>query len=92
MHRKKVNYNLIIDTSSDKSLIAISEGRNVKDFYIWDANYRQSETLLLKIKKLLHKNKINLKDLTGIIVNKGPGSFTGLRVGIATAKDRKSVV
>jgi len=45
-----------------------------------------SEVLLPLIVKLLKSQKINLADLTGIEVEKGPGSFTGLRVGAAVAQ------
>ncbi len=45
----------------------------------------QSEELLPEIDKLLAKNKVKLKDLKGIIVVCGPGSYTGLRVGISAA-------
>ncbi len=46
---------------------------------------KRSENLLLKIDKLLKENNVSLKDLKTIVVNQGPGSFTGLRVGISTA-------
>lgn len=76
---------LLIDTSQDKTVIALSKEEKIIDKKIWQAQYRQSETLLPAIDQLLKKNKLALKDLIGIIVNSGPGSYTGLRVGIATA-------
>ncbi len=45
----------------------------------------QAEKLLPAIEKLLQKNKVKLKDLTKIVVQNGHGSFTALRLGIATA-------
>ena len=45
----------------------------------------KSQNLLPLIDKILKKYKIDLRDLTGIKVNTGPGSFTGLRVGAAVA-------
>lgn len=44
-----------------------------------------SDGILQNIDKLLKKSKTKLSDLKGIFVIKGPGSFTGLRVGIAVA-------
>jgi tRNA threonylcarbamoyl adenosine modification protein YeaZ len=49
------------------------------------ANRAHAEKLLPEIEKLLRKNKIKLKDISGIeVVNQG-GSFTSLRIGVATA-------
>lgn len=47
---------------------------------------KTSECLLPQIDKLLKKNKIKLDGLDAICVCVGPGSFTGIRVGIATVK------
>jgi tRNA threonylcarbamoyladenosine biosynthesis protein TsaB len=44
-----------------------------------------SQVLLPQIAKLLKKHHLNVKDLTGVEVNVGPGSFTGTRVGVAIA-------
>ncbi len=44
-----------------------------------------SETLLSLIDKALSENKLNKNDLTALIVYPGPGSYTGLRIGITTA-------
>ncbi|TSC91481.1 MAG: putative protease [Candidatus Berkelbacteria bacterium Licking1014_96] len=52
---------------------------------VWRARTHQSEELLPAIDKLLKKNKVKTEDLGLIVVNIGPGSFTGTRVGVATA-------
>lgn len=44
-----------------------------------------SETLLSFIDKALSENKLNKNDLTALIAYHGPGSYTGLRIGITTA-------
>ena len=44
-----------------------------------------SQVLLPMIVKILKKNELNLKDLTAVEVNPGPGSFTGTRVGVSVA-------
>lgn len=76
---------LFIDTTENLTTIALGEGGKLIDLYTWDADMAQSEQLLPEIDKLLAKNKVKLKDLKGIIVVCGPGSYTGLRVGISTA-------
>jgi len=57
----------------------------ITDKKVWRAETHQSEELLPEIDKLLKKNKVLPKNLGLIIVNIGPGSFTGTRVGVATA-------
>lgn len=44
-----------------------------------------SRELLARIEKRLEANKAGLEDITGIIAYKGPGSFTGLRMGLTVA-------
>ena len=45
----------------------------------------QSADLLISIDQILKKEKISLEDLKAVIVNRGPGSFTGTRVGVTVA-------
>ena len=76
---------LIINTiNNDKFLIALSKGDELIKKTI-PAKYKQTERLLPAVHESLNKNKIHLKNLKGIIVAKGPGSFTALRVGVVTA-------
>ena len=72
----------------DEIILALADGKgqilvkkNIK------AKYKQSEKLLLNIDKILKILKIlkDIKDIKGIMVVKGPGSFTALRIGLATA-------
>jgi len=48
--------------------------------------YRHSQELLPAIAALVERTGLQLADLAGIVVGTGPGAFTGLRVGLATAK------
>jgi tRNA threonylcarbamoyl adenosine modification protein YeaZ len=52
----------------------------------WPAGYRHGETLLPVVAGLLDRRGIARSSLAAIVVGTGPGAFTGLRVGIATAK------
>lgn len=49
----------------------------------WQAHRELSDTIHLKIKQMLDKSSIELKDLKGLVYYIGPGSFTGLRIGAA---------
>jgi hypothetical protein len=78
---------LAIDTATTHAVVALGtadgsllEGRS------WLAGYRHGEELLARLEALLGDNGVRTADLGGIAVGTGPGAFTGLRVGIATAK------
>ncbi len=72
---------LYIDTSDNqKTIVALDNDRLGKPTGI-----DKSQQVLILIDELLKKKKKTLKDLTEIEVKTGPGSFTGLRVGVAVA-------
>ena len=75
---------LAINTGSDKNSIALYS-TSVGDEVIWKSYKTQSQELLPKINKLLQFNKVKLLDLKAVAVYQGPGSYTGLRVGISVA-------
>jgi tRNA threonylcarbamoyladenosine biosynthesis protein TsaB len=52
----------------------------------WLAGHRHGETLLPTLGRVLGENNVRRSRLRGIVVGTGPGTFTGLRVGLATAK------
>jgi tRNA threonylcarbamoyladenosine biosynthesis protein TsaB len=78
---------LAIDTSGTRALVALGgpDGHLI-DERRWQAGYRHGEELLTRTDELLTTNKVALAELGGIVVGTGPGAFTGMRVGIATAK------
>ncbi len=76
---------LIIDTSSNKEVIVGLDIDGDKMFDKRLLDHRKAQVVLPMIDEILKKNKLDLKDLTGIEVNTGPGSFTGLRVGVSIA-------
>lgn len=78
---------LAIDTATTAVVIATGSPDGIVDgISTWTAGYRHGETLLPSIERFLGEQNIRRSRLTGIVVGTGPGAFTGLRVGIATAK------
>ena len=77
---------LSLSTSSNIATVAISEDDNcIKELNI-DIPKTHSETLVPLIDKLLKDTKINLCNINLIACDVGPGSFTGIRIGISTVK------
>lgn len=76
---------LKIDTSSNQKIILSVEADGKKDTSAQNSTFLKSEVALPAIEKLIKKNNLNIEDIDAVEVNKGPGSFTGLRVGIAIA-------
>ena len=78
---------LAIDTATTRVVIATGSPSGLADgISTWPAGYRHGETLLPSIGRFLGEQNIRRSRLVGIAVGTGPGAFTGLRVGIATAK------
>ena len=82
---------LAVDTSSKICAVAILEENNVIDEIKLDNGKTHSENLMPIIKEVLEKNNLTLKDINLIAVSVGPGSFTGIRIGIATVKPMAEV-
>jgi tRNA threonylcarbamoyladenosine biosynthesis protein TsaB len=78
---------LAIDTATTRVVVASGspDGR-IDGLTTWPAGYRHGETLLPSIGRFLGEQNLRRSRLTAIVVGTGPGAFTGLRVGIATAK------
>lgn len=77
---------LSIDTSSKICAVAVLENNTLLKEYTQDNGLTHSETLMPIIKNTLSSINLTLNDIDLIICDKGPGSFTGIRIGVATAK------
>lgn len=76
---------LDIDTSNNKKIKIGLTIKDKKKLLVSDSKNLRSQTCLLLIDKILQDKKLEPKDLSQIRINTGPGSYTGLRVGIAIA-------
>ena len=77
---------LCIDTSSKLCSVAILESTTLINKLELDNGLTHSETLMPLIKELLEKNNLSLNDINLLVSDIGPGSFTGIRIGVATCK------
>lgn len=78
---------LHLETSSKNCSVAISEGEKLLCLCEEvSENYKQSENLHNFVQWALEGAEITLQDLDAISLGKGPGSYTGLRIGAASAK------
>src|SRR5512143_949176 len=78
---------LAIDTAT--SLVVVAAGRpdgSVIGVRTFAAGHRHGSHLLPAIEALTAEAALDLAHLGGVVVGLGPGAFTGLRVGLATAK------
>jgi tRNA threonylcarbamoyladenosine biosynthesis protein TsaB len=76
---------LTIDTSSNQKISIGLDIDGHKTEISEDSTILRSEAALPVIEKLLSKSNLEINQITEIKINKGPGSFTGLRVGVAIA-------
>ena len=77
---------LCIDTSNTLCSVAILENTNLINKLELNNGLTHSETLMPLIKELFAKSNLSLKDINLIVSDIGPGSFTGIRIGVATCK------
>jgi tRNA threonylcarbamoyladenosine biosynthesis protein TsaB len=77
---------LSIDTTNSQEMeICLKQGKDVLLSQKVAVERTQAEKLLPAIEKILQKKKMKIKDLESIEVNNSGGSFTSLRIGVATA-------
>jgi tRNA threonylcarbamoyl adenosine modification protein YeaZ len=81
-----MNKILCFDVSSNSCSVAISEGQNILSFEQEMRPSMQAESLMVIIERALQNTGKQYKDLDYLAVTVGPGSFTGIRIGLAVAK------
>ncbi len=81
-----MTYILQIETATTNCSVALSEnGKTIAVKEVSDG-YSHAENIHVFIKEILAESKLKHTDLSAIAVSKGPGSFTGLRIGVSAAK------
>jgi len=74
---------LALDTATRRTTVAVADGGTVRRSV---QAAREDGALLDHVDLVLREEQVTVADLRGIVVGIGPGSFTGLRIGLATAK------
>ncbi len=68
------------------SVALLRDGQLLEERSLGEAGRRHAQSLLLELKELLQSHDVTPREVQAIAVSKGPGSFTGLRVGLVCAK------
>jgi len=78
---------LVIETATKNCSLALCEnGITIESIDYNDGNFSHAEKLHVFIEEILSKSDKEYKDLNAIAVSKGPGSYTGLRIGVSACK------
>jgi tRNA threonylcarbamoyladenosine biosynthesis protein TsaB len=78
---------LNIETATTNCSVSLSQnGETIALKEDYNSNYSHAERLHVYIKNLLEKNNVDRSQLDAIAISKGPGSYTGLRIGVSAAK------
>ena len=75
-----------IDTATGYASLALHDGFQVRGEHTWESPRRHTVELLPRLVAALEQLGLGAEHLSGVAVTRGPGSFTGLRVGMAVAK------
>jgi tRNA threonylcarbamoyladenosine biosynthesis protein TsaB len=75
-----------IDTSTDTASLALHDGFQVQVEHTWQSSRKHTIEVLPRLAAALEQIALSAKHLSGVAVARGPGSFTGLRAGMAVAK------
>ena len=77
---------LAIDTATQRSSVALHDGFRLRAECTWESSNRHTVTLLPRVVQLLASCGLEPQDVTAIGVCIGPGSYTGVRIGVSVAK------
>ena len=79
-------YQLLLDSSNIFLSVGLSKDGKVVDKICYESWQRQSEMMVTEVDNILKRNNISKNDLEAVVVGAGPGSYTGVRIGVTIAK------
>jgi len=77
---------VLLDSSNTNLSVGVARDNLLLDYVSYEAWQRQSEFMIVELNKLLEKHNIAKEEIKEVIVAKGPGSYTGVRIAITIAK------
>lgn len=77
---------LAVDTSATSASVAVAEENKIIGSFSINTTLTHSQTLIPMIEDVLKKTNIDFDEIEAVAVNAGPGSFTGVRIGVAAVK------
>ena len=77
---------VLLDSSNTNLSVGVAKDNLLLECISYEAWQRQSEYMILELDKLFSKYGISKEDISDVIVAKGPGSYTGVRIAITIAK------
>jgi tRNA threonylcarbamoyladenosine biosynthesis protein TsaB len=77
---------LIIETSTEVCSVSLLKDGTLLDLIESDEGQNHARLVTVFAENLLSRNKLQPRELNAVAVSKGPGSYTGLRIGVSTAK------
>jgi len=76
---------LMLRTDNPQAELYLFDGQQQLDACVWQAHRELSAAIHHRLQELLERQHKTLPDIAGIVCYKGPGSFTGLRIGFSVA-------
>jgi tRNA threonylcarbamoyladenosine biosynthesis protein TsaB len=77
---------LHIETATDICSVSLAENGEMIDLRETSVSQSHAHILTIFIQEIFHKNKLSITDLNAVAASIGPGSYTGLRIGVSVAK------
>ena len=79
-------YTILLDSSNTNLSVGIARDNLLLEYISYEAWQRQSEYMIPELNKLLEKYNVQREEIDAVMVAKGPGSYTGVRIAITIAK------
>ena len=77
---------LSVETSTSTGSLALAENQKILNSKCWTSEGSHSDVITLALQSVLGETNTTLRDLSAITLGVGPGSFTGIRIGVNLAK------
>jgi len=77
---------LLLDSSNSLLSVGIKKDNKLIDKISYSCFQRQSEYMVVEIEKIFKRNNLDIKNINGVMVSIGPGSYTGIRIALTIAK------